>query len=151
VENRQYGSRAGLAAAGLLLAANVVAPLVWGDLHPFTSAPMFRDCPVACCNYRVVAADGSELPAENWLVQRVYDGNPIGYGVGLCPPAVMEQEFGCIHDETAVRQHIERQFARSCNAAHGEVEVVQEVIGPLDGERVGVVRTQRWRVPRPDR
>ena len=151
MENRQHGSRAGLAGVGLLLAANVAVPLVWGDLYPFTSAPMFRDCPAACCNYCVVAADGSELPAENWLVQRVYDGNPIGYGVGLCPPAVMEQEFGCIHDAAAVRRHIERQFARPCNAAYDEVEVVQEVIGPLDGERVGVVRAQRWRIPRPSR
>jgi hypothetical protein len=138
-----------LAAAGLLLAANVVVPLVWGDLYPFTSAPMFRDCPAECCNYRVLAADGRELPVDDWLVQRVYDGNPIGYGVGLCPPAVLEQEFGRIHDAAVVRQHIERQFARPCNAAYDQVEVVQDVIGPRDGERVGVVRTNRLRVQRP--
>jgi hypothetical protein len=28
------------------------------------------------------------------------------------------------------------------------VEVVQEIIGPLENGRVGVVRTQRWRIER---
>ena len=82
-----------LAAAGLLLAANVVVPLLFGDVYPFTSAPMFRDCPGQCANYRVLAADGRELPAEEWLLSRVYDGNPVGYGVGVRPPALNEQAF----------------------------------------------------------
>src|SRR4051812_46002343 len=87
-------SRLALAAAALLLAANVVVPALWGDVYPFTSAPMFRDSPARCCGYHVFAPDGRELPAENWLVQRVYDGNPVGYGVGVRPPAVIEQTFG---------------------------------------------------------
>ena len=90
----QQRSRIALATVGLLLAANIVVPIVWGDVYPFTSAPMFRDSPTECCNYQVYAADGRELPPDDWCVQRIYDGNPIGYGVGVCPPAVIEQEFG---------------------------------------------------------
>ncbi|MCI0357600.1 MAG: hypothetical protein L0211_03830 [Planctomycetaceae bacterium] len=130
-------------AAGLLLAANVVVPLVWGDVYPFTSAPMFRDNPRQCCNYRVLAPDGIELAAGDWLCQRIYDGNPLGYGVGIKPPAVIEQCFGDVHTEDQIRQHIERLLAAERHEDVSSVEVVQEVIGPIDAERVGVVATNR--------
>ena len=34
--------RLATAAAAALLAANVIVPFLWGDVYPFTSAPMFR-------------------------------------------------------------------------------------------------------------
>src|SRR5436190_23835728 len=105
-----------LVAVGLFLAAHVVVPLVWGDVYPFTSAPMFRDNPQGYCDYHVIAPDGTELPQEDWLMQRVYDGNPIGYGVGVTPPAVIEQRFGIVHDEQAVRDHIAGHFSKTQNA-----------------------------------
>jgi hypothetical protein len=141
-------SRLPLVAATLLLSANVVVPLVWGDVYPFTSAPMFRDCPNTCCNYRVVLPGGKEAPAAEWLVQRIYDGNPVGYGVGLCPPAVLEQQFGVAHEELAIRQHFERQLARP-ECGDTAIEVVQDVIGPIAGGRVGVVESRRWQIARP--
>jgi len=141
-------SRLPFLAAGILLAANVVVPLVFGDVYPFTSAPMFRDCPRACCNYRVILPDGSEAPAADWLVQRIYDGNPVGYGVGLCPPAVLEQQFGVAHDEAAIRQHIERQLTRP-ECRDSAIEVVQDVIGPTDDGRVGIIKSHRWQIARP--
>jgi hypothetical protein len=138
-----------LAAVALLLAANVVVPLVWGDVYPFTSSPMFREAPSCCCNYRVYAPDGSELPAEDWLVQRVYDGNPVGYGVGICPPPVLEQDFCSPAGEVAVRAHIARQLARPQNRGYPYVEIVQDHIGPIDSQHVGITRTNRWRIDRP--
>jgi hypothetical protein len=142
-------SRLPLLAAALLLAANVIVPLVWGDVYPFTSAPMFRDCPKACCNYRVVLPDGKEAPAAQWQVQRIYDGNPVGYGVGLCPPAVLEQQFGVAHDEAAVRDHFKRQLARPECGTIAAIEVVQDLIGPKNDGHVGVVETRRWQIARP--
>jgi hypothetical protein len=136
-----------LAAAALLL-GNVVIPVIWGDVYPFTSAPMFRDCPREFCNHRVYDAEGTELPQADWLVQRVYDGNPVGYGVGVRPPMVLEQQFGIVHDESTVRQHFERQLAEPRNQQYAFVDVVQEVVGATDGQHVGVLRTQRWRVER---
>jgi hypothetical protein len=138
-----------LIAVALLLAANIAIPLVWGDVYPFTSAPMFRDAPLCCCNYRVYAPDGRELPAADWLVQRIYDGNPLGYGVGICPPPVLEQDFCRPAGEATVRGHIQAQFANPPNRAHAYVEVVQEHIGPIDAQHVGIVRTHRWRMDRP--
>jgi hypothetical protein len=140
-------SRWPLVAVALLLAANGIVPLVFGDVYPFTSAPMFRDAPRACCNYRVFGPDGQELSPEDWLVQRIYDGNPVGYGVGVRPPAVIEQEFGVVHDEAAVRQHIAQQLRTEKHRDLAYVEVEQQVIGPL-GRRVGVTSTRRWRVER---
>jgi hypothetical protein len=138
-----------LIAAGLLLAANVVLPLILGDVYPFTSAPMFRDCPSRCANYRIFAADGRELPASDWLLSRVYDGNPVGYGVGVKPSPVIEQEFGVIADEAQVRAHVQAQLARADHGSHAYVEVVQEVIGPhSETGCVGVIQTLRWRIER---
>ena len=141
-------SHIAMLAAGLLLMANVVVPVIWGDAYPFTSAPMFRDSPVQCCHYQVYDQDGKELPVEHWLLERVYDGNPVGYGVGVRPPAVLEQEFGLVHDEAAVRDHVGRQFGSAKNSGYEFVDVVQEVIGPVGAERVGVLRTGRWRIVR---
>jgi hypothetical protein len=132
--------------AGLLLAANVVIPLLGGDVYPFTSAPMFRDSPRQYCNYKVYAPNGEELPAENWRLNRVYDGNPVGYGVGIRPPAVLEQQFGVIHEEATVREHIARQFANPKNREYDFVDVVQETVGPVDGPHVGIIGSKRWRI-----
>ena len=142
-------SRLPILAAGVLLAANAVVPLVWGDVYPFTSAPMFRDCPQTCCNYRVVLPDGSEAPAAEWLVQRVYDGNPVGYGVGLVPPAVLEQQFGVKHEEAAIRQHFQRLLERPECSAVSTIEVRQDFIGPQDNGRIGVIETRLWQFTHP--
>lgn len=146
--NEPLRSRLALLSVGILLAANVVVPLIGGDVYPFTSAPMFREGGDRCCNYRVYSPEGRELPAENWLVQRVYDGNPVGYGVGVVPPAVIEQKFGAVPEE-AVWWHILWQFPRDGNRQYRYVEVEQDVLGPVDDQRVGVIRTNRWRVERP--
>ena len=135
-------------AAGLLLLASVVVPLVWGDVYPFTSAPMFRDNPRQCCNYRVVGPQGEELPAEDWLCHRVYDGNPLGYGVGIQPPAILEREFGQVCSDEQVREHIHQLLNRAECRGLDHVEVIQEVIGPIDDERVGVTQTRRLLVKR---
>src|SRR4051794_30143843 len=87
-------SRGAIASVAALLAANVIVPLLWGDVYPFTSAPMFRESPRQFCNYRVYGPSCEELPLVDWNLQRVYDGNPVGYGVGVRPPPVLEQEFG---------------------------------------------------------
>jgi hypothetical protein len=147
--NEQHAKlgRGPLAAGGLLL-ASVLVPLVWGDVYPFTSAPMFRDNPRQCCNFRVFAPDGTELPAEDWLCHRVYDGNPLGYGVGLQPPAIVERQFGAVCSESDLRRHFQEQLARPEYRRFEYVEIVQEVIGPVDEERVGVVETRRLRIER---
>jgi hypothetical protein len=138
----------GLTAAGLFLLANIVVPAVIGDLYPFTSGPMFRDAPTRYCNYRVLGPDGELLDAETFFVQRIYDGNPVGYGVGIKPPAVLE-EFGRERDKAYCEQHILTHLAAESNRRYPFVTIEQEVIGPIDEHRVGILRTDRWRVDNP--
>ena len=141
-----------LALVGLFLSAHVVVPLVWGDIYPFTSAPMFRDMPERYCNYRVLAPDGTELRQEDWLVQRVYDGNPVGYGVGVSPPAVIEQHFGVVHDERQVREHIRRQFSRrssTTDRSYPYVDVSQEIFRGGESGTVQMLTFRRWKIASP--
>jgi hypothetical protein len=149
----------GLVAVGILLTANAVVPVIWGDIYPFTSAPMFRDTPTQYANYRVIDPAGNELPSRHYaldsgktedpfLIGRVYDGNPVGYGVGTAPPPVLEQEFGVVHDEATVWRHIQEQLARPENAKYAYVVVEQDVIGAIDEQRVGLEKTNRWKVER---
>lgn len=148
-ESPNIRSRLAIAAVAALLVANVIVPLLWGDVYPFTSAPMFRDSPRQFCNYRVYSPAGDELQVSDWNLQRVYDGNPVGYGVGVRPPPVLEQEFGVVHEEAAVREHVARQFRRAENSRYEFVDVVQEIVGPADNRRVGMIKTNRWRIDRP--
>lgn len=133
---------------GLFLASHVVVPLVWGDIYPFTSAPMFRDKPERYCNYHIFAPDGTELPQSDWLVQRVYDGNPVGYGVGIKPPAVIEQEFGVVHERQKVQEHLLRQF-KSSSASYKFIDVQQHIFGPQTNGTIGLLKVSTWRIERP--
>ena len=124
------------------LAANVIVPGVWGDVYPFTTAPMFRDTPQAYCIYRVFTMEGKELPAADFLLQRIYDGNPPGYGVGIRPPATLA-DFGRVASEAEIREHVARQLAANQVAA---VEIEQQIIGPRNDGSVGVVAMHRVHV-----
>ena len=149
----------GMIAVGLLLAASALVPAVCGDIYPFTTGPMFRDAPTQYANYRVFDPAGKELPSRHYaldknrtedplLVGRMYDGNPVGYGVGIAPPLVLEQQFGVVHDEATVRQHIQQQLERPENALFPYVVVEQEVVGGIDEQRVGVIETRTWQIDR---
>lgn len=150
-------SLVGPLAVGLLLAANAIVPVLCGDVYPFTSGPMFRDAPTQYADYRIFDPAGKELPTRHYALDkvksddpfhigRVYDGNPVGYGVGIAPPPVLEQEFGVVHDEATVRRHIEQQLARPENANLEYVMVEQKVIGAIDKQRLGTMKTNRWKI-----
>lgn len=144
----QTRDKLALGTAGVFLLLNIIVPVVWGDIYPFTSGPMFRDAPTRYCNYRIYDPDEQLLDAETFLCHRIYDGNPVGYGVGIQPPAVLE-DFGVERDEAYCRQHILRHLSAAANRKYPFVEIVQEVVGPVDDQRVGIVRTDRWRVENP--
>ena len=152
-------SAAVLACCAAFVAANLMVPLTLGDVYPFTVAPMFCDAPQAYCNYRVYDPDGNLL-ADNstrridppggpdpFCLRRYYDGNPPGLGVGVCPPPTIDGgQFGSVHDEQHVRQHIAH-----CLADHPDlsfVDVEQDIVGPTDDLRVGIIKTNRWRIDR---
>lgn len=152
-------SPAVLACCAAFVAANLIVPLTLGDVYPFTIAPMFCDAPQSYCNYRVYDPQGNRL-ADNstrridppgapdpFCLRRYYDGNPTGLGVGVCPPPTIDGgQFGSVHDEQHVRRHIAACLATQADLAFVEVE--QQIVGPIDDYRVGVVKTNRWRIDR---
>ncbi len=123
----------------LLVFASVFLPLVFGELYPFTIAPMFRDNPRHYCEYQIFGPEGRELPLSDFQLQRNYDGNPVGMGAGLKPPATFNQ-FGQVAGEKSLRLHLRTMLNRK-HPNLEYVDVVQTVIGPVDSLTVGVIRT----------
>lgn len=138
--------------------SNLLIPFTLGDIYPFTIAPMFRDTPLKYANYRVYSPDGTKL-ADNsrreidptgspdpFKLRRYYDGNPVGCGVGICPPKTLG-DFGIVHQEKHVRKHIAENWPSDLVFPYIEIE--QEIIGPVDAQKVGIQKIQRWRIYRP--
>lgn len=126
----------------------LVVPPVFGDLYPFTIAPMFRDRPQVYCTYRVIGEDGRERSARDFELHRNYDGNPVGFGSGRAPPPTLDR-FGEAPDEATVVAHV-RRVLQARHPTVGYVDVIQTVIGPVDASRVDVIREVRLRVSRDD-
>lgn len=136
-----------LGCGAVFLLANMIVPILRGDIYPFTSAPMFRDAPVVYCNYHVYAPDGAELPQKDFLLHRLYDGNPVGYGVGVRPPDILER-FGEPRMEAEIRRHILPLLELPAYRQLPYVELVQETIGAVDENQLGVVKRERFRISR---
>lgn len=123
---------------------NLALPLVFGELYPFTIAPMFRDRPQLYCQYRVIGDNGAELSLRDFELHRNYDGNPVGFGAGIKPPPSLDQ-FGTAPDEEDLRSHV-GQILNSRYPDMRFVDVVQTVIGPTDSGTVDVIREIKIRV-----
>ena len=132
-----------LACVLLFALASVVLPATYGELYPFTVAPMFRDNPELYCEYQVFGPDGEELPLDSFQLQRNYDGNPVGFGAGLKPPETFDQ-FGREPTEERLRDHI-RKMLNEKHPGLEYVDVVQRVVGPTNSLTVGVIRTTKIR------
>jgi hypothetical protein len=139
-----------LAAVGLFCLAFVVVPLLTTELYPFSRAPMFADAPQKYCEYAVVTPDGQRLTETKELLpfglQRNYWGNPLGVGVGFKPAPTVD-DFG----KVATRQEVIDTVAPRLKQypAWESIKVEQSVIGPTDGDHVGVVNRHLWRVTNP--
>ncbi len=134
-----------LAAVVAFCAANVLVPLCLVELYPFSRAPMFCDAPQRYCDYQVTAPDGSALNVKDFALQRNYWGNPL-VGMGVRPPETLDR-FGEVPSRDEVTAHVRERLARFPGLEY--VEVVQEVVGPVDERHVGVVRREAWRVENP--
>jgi hypothetical protein len=139
-------SRKELLAAAAFVLVNVLVPAFAVELYPFSRAPMFEDAPRRYCDFIVYGPDGQALPAADFGLQRNYHANPPDAGYGYRPPPTIN-EMDAVPDTQQVaawvRQHLEA-FPRP-----EYVEVVQQVVGPVDGDRVGVVESRRTRVTNP--
>ena len=137
-------SRIALVSAVTFAVCNLLLSIVFEDLYPFTIAPMFRDNPQLYCDYQVLDPQGTQLSLRDFQLQRNYDGNPLGLGAGVRPPPSLDT-FGSVPDEAMLIAHVSRILPASFPEFR-YVDVVQTVTGPVDENRVGIVKETRYRV-----
>lgn len=118
----------------LFVLANLILPFVIEEIFPITTAPMFRDNPKVYCDFTVLAPDGEPLEVIDFDMQRVYDGNPAGYGSGRTANPSLDR-FGIIEDREQVipsrdeiRQWTQQRLARM---DYPFVTVQVKVMGPV--------------------
>jgi hypothetical protein len=140
---RQRTARRGLGVITAWVALQLVAPLFYLELYPFSRSPMFRDAPRVYCEYEVVDDEGRSLPLADFQLTRVYFGNPPGLGVGHGPPVTIDR-FGEITPQKELLASVVEGLAR--RGGPEVVTVTRRVVGSVDEQTVGVTSTQRWRV-----
>ena len=96
-----------LLAVTTFVVGNLLAPIVLGELYPFTVSPMFSDQPSQYCTYEIFDSAGQNLDPELFGLHLVYDGNPPGLGMGIKPTPTLHA-FGEFRDESTVRQHVQQ-------------------------------------------
>lgn len=129
----------------MFVIANVVLPLIYLELFPFSLAPMFSDAPRLYCEYVVTAPDGLELPLVDFGLHRTYWGNP-PVGMGFRCKASADC-FGRVPSTETITSAVRTGFAR--HPALDHVIVKRTVIGDIDGRTVGPVDVAEWRIDRP--
>jgi hypothetical protein len=132
-----------LLAVTVFCLASVVVPLWRLELYPFSRAPMFADAPGQYCTYTILDPHNRVLPLHEFGLHRNYWGNPLGEGVGFQPlPSV--DEFGLVASQEKVVAAVQETLRQRQDLPY--IEVIQEVIGPLDEQRIGPIQSSRWRV-----
>ena len=92
------------------MVVNLVAPLVIGEVFPFTISPMFSDLPSEYCIYQVLDENGQPIDSEPFGLHLVYDGNPPGLGMGIQPRATLHG-FGETASLEQLKAHIQQKLA----------------------------------------
>lgn len=139
-------SRKELLAAAAFVLANLLVPLFYVELYPFSRAPMFEDAPRCYCNYTVYAPDGTRLPAADFGVQRNYQAIPADKGFGFLPRPTIDR-VDEVPDTARVADWVRERLTAFPDLEF--VDLVQEVVGAVDDDHVGVVATRRARVVNP--
>lgn len=102
--------RVELIAAATFALVHIFAPFVIGEKYPFTIAPMFRDQPQCYCVYEVTDRDGQQLALEDFGLHLVYDGNPVGLGVGIEAKPTLHG-FGEVPSDDELIDHVRTKLA----------------------------------------
>lgn len=129
----------------LFVAINLFAPLIVGELYPFTVSPMFRDQPSEYCTYQLFDDAGNELELEKFGLHLIYDGNPPGLGMGIEAEPTLHK-FGEVPELDVVVNHVRDLASKTgdskrmrllqtvvrCNGTRPEAEIREANIS-LDG------------------
>jgi hypothetical protein len=124
--NGQKKHRVELAVVAAFVVVQLLAPLIVGEVYPFTISPMFSDQPSSYAIYSVFDESGKELDASQFGLHLVYDGNPPGFGVGVCPLPTAHG-FGEVSDCDSVARHVQK-LMQSDSRLPRFVRVRQQVV-----------------------
>lgn len=115
-----------IAAVVAFVVLNLAAPFVLGEMYPVTVSPMFCDQPTQYCTYEVFDENGKPLDREQLGLHLVYDGNPVGLGMGIKATPTMHK-FGEVPTIEEVKLHV-RRAAGVAGKNSGSIRVVQTVV-----------------------
>lgn len=121
----------------------LLGPIVLGECYPFSIAPMFCQQPTCYCDYVVTDPEGNSLDLRRFQLQRVYDGNPEGMGVGIKPPPTFDR-FGVVPTEQELIDHLQGLTDAWQGLPYVDVKV--EVVGDVDGVTVGPIAERSYEV-----
>jgi hypothetical protein len=63
----------------------LIIALLFEELYPFTNSPMFRDNEYIYTRYFIMDSSGQIIPDHLLKLHQIYNGNPIGLGIGKKP------------------------------------------------------------------
>lgn len=135
-----------LTAIFLFILVNLVGPMFIGECYPLTISPMFCGQLSQYCKYSVSDPEGNELDLNLFSLHQVYDGNPVGLGVGLRPQWTLNK----VHSVPPGPNEIEYVVVRGLRNVPDIpwVRVQQRVFGEVDGT-VGELRPAKsWKIDR---
>ncbi len=133
-----------LVAAGALCASFLVVPLllaVFGGakLYPLSAGTMFSSRAVLSCGYEILDPDGERLSGQQFGLPQ------LGTSTNQGRRSISQQWLS--DQRSFVTAQVQRQLAQSKEPRF--VYVVQRLIGPEEGGRVGFVGARVWTVTNP--
>lgn len=130
-----------LAAAAIFVAVHLLAPVVLGEMYPFTISPMFCDQPTECCTYQITDSAGESVDAALFNLHLVYDGNPPGLGMGIVARETLHP-YCAPCDEAEVTRHMRAIMKRE--NIQGPLTVRRRHLAPQDNKIVETI--SQWQV-----
>jgi hypothetical protein len=124
---------------------NTLLPLLFTDLFPFSTMPMFSDAPHELWQLRVFDPGGRLLPESTFSVAGLYVANPRPR-IGVRLPFTVNRPDGSA-SQAEITEAVQRGLAQHPELPY--VEVVQLRIGAvLKGSREAVEASEvrRWRI-----
>lgn len=137
-----------------VVALQIFVPPNTQELYPFSAATMFAYPLKQVAIYEVTGPTGYPMSRTAFGLQISNPHDPpvttlgrLGYG-RRSPPSIQQPNksipYGAVPSKQAVTRHIEARLLQTPHLPY--VLVTQSVIGPVDGQQVGIAKRNTWKV-----
>ena len=131
------------AAVLLFIVISIAMPFVRDELFPFSTFRLFPEAVKHYTEYRVMDARRRPLPLGVFGLQRNYWGYPTDQDYAVVKPPSID-EWGVVEPRELIVDRVRTVLDR--NPALDRVLVQQTVIGPVEGDTLGVISVNAWTV-----